>query len=159
MVRKLHTVVTGRISGILKVLGILAVATVIAAPAGAHHSYAMFDQSQEITVSGVVKRWYWTNPHTMLVVTVENADGEDEDYYFEANGPGILAKNGWSRTMVRPGDEVTVVSHPLRDPEATGGDIQMLTLPDGSQLSAKPQLDVEIPSDAFTSGFGSGEEE
>lgn len=138
MVSKIHAVFSRRMQGILRVLGIFAFLTVIAAPAGAHHSYAMFDSNQQVTQTGVVKRFLWTNPHSILIVSIVNPQGVLTDYYFEANGPGYLARNGWSRETVKPGDEITIVSNPLRDPEGAGGDILTVTLPDGSLLYAKP---------------------
>ena len=47
------------------------------------------------------------------------------------------------------------MSHPLRDPEATGGDLQTLTLPDGTVMDAKPQL----PADVIINGVNTGEQE
>jgi hypothetical protein len=138
MVSKIHSIFSRRIQGIMKVLGILVFLTAMALPAVAHHSYAMFDSDQEVTQTGVVTRFLWTNPHSILIVSMPNADGELTDYYFEANGPGYLARNGWSRESVKPGDEITVVSHPLRDPEGAGGDLLTVTTSDGSLLFAKP---------------------
>ena len=138
MASKIHAVFSRRILGMLKVLGILAFLTAMAAPAAAHHSYAMFDSDREVTQTGVVKRLLWTNPHSILIISMPDAQGELTDYYYEANGPGYLARNGWSRESVKPGDEITVVSHPLRDPEGAGGDLLTVTLPDGSILFAKP---------------------
>jgi len=138
MASKIHSVFSRRIQGIMKVLGILVFLTAMTSPAIAHHSYAMFDSDQEVTQTGVVKRLLWTNPHSILIISIADADGELTDYYYEANGPGYLARNGWSRESVKPGDEITVVSHPLRDPDGAGGDLLTVTLPDGSILFAKP---------------------
>lgn len=133
--------------GTLKVLGALAFLTGVATPAGAHHSYAMFDSEQEVTQTGVVKRFLWTNPHSILIVTIPNAQGEATDYYFEANGPGYLARNGWSRESVKPGDEITVVSHPLRDPDGAGGDLLTVTTTNGTTFYAKPGASAPTQAD------------
>jgi len=45
-------------------LGIMVFSTV---PALAHHSAAMFDETKTITVTGVVKEWQLTNPHSWLL--------------------------------------------------------------------------------------------
>ncbi|MBN4075633.1 MAG: hypothetical protein COA71_08525 [SAR86 cluster bacterium] len=138
MTDKVNIALSKRSRGVFNLLGVLIFSAAVAAPVWAHHSYAMFDSSQDVTHIGVVKRFLWTNPHSILIVSIPNAEGELEDYYFEANGPGYLARNGWSRQSLKRGDEVTVVSHPLRDPEGSGGDLLTVTLPDGSMLFAKP---------------------
>jgi hypothetical protein len=147
MVSKIHSVFSRRIQGMLKALGILALLTAVAVPALAHHSYAMFDSEQEVTQSGVVKRFLWTNPHSILIVSMPNANGELTDYYFEANGPGYLARNGWSRESVKPGDEITVVSHPLRDPDGAGGDLLTVTTTNGTTFYAKPGASAPTQAD------------
>lgn len=50
-------------------------AALTATAASAHHSGAMFDRSKEVTLSGVVKDWQWTNPHTWLLLDVVNEKG------------------------------------------------------------------------------------
>jgi hypothetical protein len=113
--------------------------TVLCTPVLAHHSYAMFDLEKTVVHEGVVKRFLWTNPHSLLIVTVTDADGVEHDYNYEANGPGYLARNGWKRQTVRPGDRVTIVSNPLMD-GSPGGNLVALTLPDGTTLSAQPGI-------------------
>ena len=65
-------------------------AVVSATGAFAHHSAAMFDQSQVVTVSGVVREFQYTNPHSWLVVDVTNEDGSTTVWGFEAEGPSTL---------------------------------------------------------------------
>ena len=76
MLSKVQTVFSRHMLGMIKVLGILSFIAMIAAPAGAHHSYAMFDANREVTITGVVKRFLWTNPHSMLILTVEMRMGK-----------------------------------------------------------------------------------
>lgn len=114
---------------------VISVGVLIASPALAHHSAAMFDNTKTIEVKGVVKTWLYTNPHSFLTVSVKDGAGAIKDYSFEANGPGYLVRNGWHRTSVKAGDNVTVVMNPLRDGSA-GGNLVEVTLPDGKKLSA-----------------------
>jgi uncharacterized protein DUF6152 len=120
------------------VLAFAAIAAAAPAPAFSHHSAAMFDASKTVEHKGTVKKFLWVNPHSLLVVSVRNSQGEIEDYSYEANGPGYLVRNGWKRESVKPGDEITVVSNPLIDGRP-GGNLVEVTLPDGSKLSARPQ--------------------
>ncbi len=123
-------------------LGVLVFVAGFATPASAHHSAAAFDATKTVVYSGVVKQFLWTNPHTLLVLSVRNSDGVVEDYSFEANGPGYLVRNGWVRESLKPGDKITVVSNPLFDGRP-GGNLVEVTLADGRKLSATPQLKVE----------------
>jgi hypothetical protein len=113
------------------VLGVLGSTSV----ALAHHSAAMFDNTKTTEVSGVVKSWLWTNPHSLLIVMVKGAAG-DEEYFFEANGPGYLVTNGWKRESIKAGDVVTVTMNPLRD-GSHGGNLLAVTFADGRVLSAR----------------------
>jgi len=53
----------------------LGLACLLTAPTFAHHSAVMFDDQKEVTVSGTVKEFQYTNPHSWLLVDVKNADG------------------------------------------------------------------------------------
>ena len=114
---------------------VVSLGAVVASPALAHHSTAMFDQSKTVELKGVVKAWLYTNPHSFLTIAVKDAAGATKDYSFEANGPGYLVRNGWTRNAVKAGDNVTVIMNPLRDGSA-GGNLVEVTLPDGKKLSA-----------------------
>ena len=123
-------------------LGIVAFAAGFATSALAHHSAAMFDNTKTVVHTGTVKQFLWTNPHSLLVLSVRNGDGVVEDYSYEANGPGYLVRTGWTRETLKPGDAITVVSNPLLDGRP-GGNLVEVTLADGRKLSARPQLTVE----------------
>ncbi len=99
-------------------------------PALAHHSFAMFDLNQEKTLVGSVKDFQWTNPHTWLWVEVPSAAGDAETWGIEGMSPNFLARRGWSKTTLKPGDKVSVVIHPVKSGEH-GGSFMRITLPDG----------------------------
>jgi hypothetical protein len=82
----------------------------------AHHSSAMYDRKQLVTLRGVVKEFRWTNPHTTIRVDVDGSKGRDDGLWIvEATSPGNLSRAGWTRTSVRVGERVEVVAAPLRD--------------------------------------------
>ena len=58
----------------------------------AHHSGAMFDDKKEVTVTGVVKEFQYTNPHSWLLVDVTGKDGKVTTWGFEAEGPSSLTR-------------------------------------------------------------------
>jgi len=99
-------------------------------PATAHPSFAMVDNTKEVTVVGTVKAFQWTNPHSWLQVVVTGTDGKDVEWSFEGGSPGILSRNGWKRTSVKPGDKVTVIFYPLKDGKPGGSFLEVKT-PDG----------------------------
>jgi hypothetical protein len=84
-------------------------------PVVAHHSFAAFDQSREVTMKGQVSQFQWTNPHSWLVVKVKGASGQDEEWSFEMLSPNVLRRMGWKRDTVKVGDQVTVTANPARD--------------------------------------------
>jgi hypothetical protein len=63
-----------------------------AIPALAHHSFAMFDASASKTVEGTVKEFQWTNPHSWILLMVDNAQGQVEQWAIEMGGPQGLAR-------------------------------------------------------------------
>jgi Family of unknown function (DUF6152) len=100
--------------------------------AGAHHSFAMFDRSKEVTLVGTVKDFQWTNPHCWLQLAV-SSNGDTHEWSLEGGSPGILGRNGWKRTSLQPGDKVTVTIYPLGSGEPGGSFIQV-NKADGSVL-------------------------
>ena len=84
-------------------------------PAAAHHSTAMFDFSKTVELTGTIKSFQWTNPHTWTVVTVAGNAKVAGDYGLEGMSPNYLARRGWTKTTVKPGDTITVTFRPMRD--------------------------------------------
>jgi hypothetical protein len=115
-------------------LGLAGIAVAMSAiPAFSHHSFAMFDAEKKVTLEGTVKEFQWTNPHSWILLTVSNAQGEPEQWSIEMGGPAGLARQGWVPKTLRPGMKVQTVIHPLRD-GTTGGQFMAITLPDGSTM-------------------------
>lgn len=115
----------------------------VAIPALAHHSTAMFNwgPGKEVQMKGAtVERWDWTNPHTFLYVTVRGANGQPEHWAFEGMSPNHLGRNGWSKRTLKPGDKVDLTYYSLKDGRKGGFNVAV-TLADGS---TKKQL--ESPS-------------
>jgi Family of unknown function (DUF6152) len=81
----------------------------------AHHSGAMFDDAKEITVTGKVKEFQYTNPHSWLLVDVQDADGKVTTWGFEAEGPSTLMRAGIRKSDLPPGTEITISGRPMRD--------------------------------------------
>ncbi len=112
----------------------------IALTADAHHSGAMFDRSKEITITGTVSEFTWTNPHSSFKVDVPNAKGGVDVWAIEMNGPNNLVRLGWKRSTLKIGDKVTVKVNPLRDGQP-GGWYVGVTTADGKYLSGDAPAD------------------
>ncbi|HJT87832.1 MAG TPA: DUF6152 family protein [Bryobacteraceae bacterium] len=96
---------------------LLACAALFAIPARAHHSFgAEYDANQPITLSGVVTKIEWTNPHIHFFMDVKNTKGAVENWKFEGYPPNVLYRSGWKRDVtMKPGDMVTVFGWRARD--------------------------------------------
>jgi hypothetical protein len=99
----------------------------------AHHSFAAFDMTKEVRISGTVAEVQYTNPHVWLFVDVAGAKGITESWAIEAGGPNILLRAGWKANSVKVGDKVQVTLHPMRDGKR-GGSLVSIVLPDGKTI-------------------------
>jgi hypothetical protein len=125
---------TTRLASTLAIIAAVTGASFAVAPTAlAHHSYAMFDMQATKTLTGTVKDFEWTNPHTWLWVYVTNASGAQEQWGIEGMSPNFLGRRGWARNTLKPGDKITLDIHPLRNGER-GGSFVSVTLPDGKVM-------------------------
>ena len=99
----------------------------------AHHSFAMFDMTKQVTLEGTIKTFKWSNPHAWIEINVPKAGGDVEMWSVELTSPNNLMRVGWKRTSLKPGDKVTMIIHPLRT-GAPGGSLAQVTLVDGTIL-------------------------
>ena len=92
----------------LKLLLAGASALFLTAPAGAHHSYALFDHNKLTSLEGTVKEWKWANPHVYLMVDVKKADGSSEEWALVGSSPNMMSRWGWNAADIKVGDQLTV---------------------------------------------------
>src|SRR5213075_2260909 len=125
-----------RTLAILLGAGVLIIGT---APASAHHSAAAYDRDADIQLTGTIREFQYTNPHSWLFVQVVDKTGQTVDWGFEAEGPSSLLRAGIKVSMLKAGEKVTVKGHPLKDgrPAAI---LVSVTKADGSVLSSDPAL-------------------
>jgi hypothetical protein len=105
----------------------------VALEAPAHHSFAMFDNENQIKLKGKVTDFQWTNPHVYIELDAQNVYSDDKavkGWTIECANPGILNRIGWKFNMIKPGDEITIIVAPLRSGEP-GALLKQVTLPDG----------------------------
>jgi hypothetical protein len=116
-----------------RVLSIVAVAMMTAGPVMGHHSFAMFDYNKDVTITGVVKELRWLNPHIHLLVNVPDGKGGVVEWDIEGGTPGNLRRNGWSKDIVKPGEKISVLIHPMKD-GSNGGQLLKAMRADGSPV-------------------------
>lgn len=126
---------------------VLAAAFVLAgAPALAHHSFAMFDQTKVMTLEGRVHEFQWTNPHSFIELDVVR-NGRTQRWSIELNSPNNLTRQGWRRTSLKAGEQISVRIAPLRNGH-TGGLFLDLRKADGRVLDSglpKNGTPVNVP--------------
>jgi hypothetical protein len=99
----------------------------LAGPALAHHSFAMFDKEHPATLTGTVKQLNWSNPHVgLFVYSAANPGDPPVVWTFETSSPGNLTRAGWTRRSFNPGDKVQVRYLPLRG-GGDGGELVTVT--------------------------------
>lgn len=114
-------------------------------PLLAHHSFAGFDLSKTVTLTGVVKEFQWTNPHSWIQLMVTDATGNAVEWSIEMSAPSSLARQGWKPKTLKAGDQISVAMHPLRDGRP-GGSLVTATLADGTRIGGSPTGDSQTRS-------------
>ena len=113
----------------------------------AHHSFAMFDTTKSVTISGTVTAFEWTNPHAYIEVDVPGKEGKIQHWSVELGSPSILQQSGWKYKDIKFGDKVTLVLSPLKS-EKPGGLLVQATLADGRVLGNGPGRGPASPAPA-----------
>jgi hypothetical protein len=104
-----------------------------AGPAAAHHSFAMFEPDKTVTLDATVESVEWSNPHIWINLIVKNAAGAPEKWGVEAGATNTMARFGWKRNSLTPGDAITAIVHPMKDGAHNGSLVKIVTA-DGKEL-------------------------
>jgi hypothetical protein len=107
-----------------------------ALPVLAHHSFAAeYDAKQPIEIKGKVTQVDWTNPHARFYVDAADTSGKVINWNFELASPNVLKRNGWTRTSLKVGDEITVQGSRAKD-GANMANARTVVLADGKKVFA-----------------------
>jgi hypothetical protein len=111
----------------------------LTAPLLAHHSFgAEYDANKPITLTGVVTKIEWSNPHCYFYVDVKDAAGKVANWKLEGYPPGVLMRTGWKKDVtMKPGDTVTVTGWRARD-GSNWGHSREVTFANGQKLFFGP---------------------
>jgi len=124
----------------LVLVAALGIAIFCPAVALSHHSNVAYEVTKVITITGVVKDFEWVNPHTWLHVVVDDGKGGKVEWACEGRAPGVLLRAGWSRSILKAGETVTVDMSPAKDGSKVSI-IARVTKADGTILSNQPVFD------------------
>jgi Family of unknown function (DUF6152) len=118
----------------MKIVGIVALSAALLAPALlAHHSFnSEFDINKPITVTGVVTKIEWTNPHSWFYIDGKDEKGKQANWGFEGAAPSLLIRRGLTKTTLKVGDMITMDGFRAKD----GSDVASSTFvsaPDGKK--------------------------
>jgi hypothetical protein len=120
-------------------IGLLIIAALLTTTSSvlAHHSNAAFDGDKVVVLKGTVTQWKWTNPHVWILMSVDDGKGGKVDWAIEGRTPGQLLRSGWSRSILKAGDVITVDFSPAKDGTHTGL-LTRVRLADGTVLGQAP---------------------
>lgn len=104
----------------------------------AHHSFAMFDLQKEVTVSGTVREFQWTNPHAYIQLVAKDAQNRDVEWSMEMGAPMYLYARGWRPGSLKAGMRINVVLNPLRNGKP-GGVVKTVTDANGRAIGRNTQ--------------------
>jgi hypothetical protein len=117
-------------------VGLAIALALLAVPGLAHHSFAAeFDGNKQITLTGVVTKVDWVNPHAYLYVDVKGDDGGVINWAIETGAPNALYRQGWRKDDLKAGDTVTLQAFLAKDGSHTAA-ARNVKLPDGRSVFA-----------------------
>lgn len=119
----------------LMTIAIIATITLGPTPGLTHHSITMFEKEKTITLTGVVKEFQYTNPHSWLIITVTGENGEKVNWGFEAEGPSTLLRAGIKKKDFLPGTKITITGRPMRNGRKAAYWVTATRLEDGMEFA------------------------
>lgn len=117
---------TKRFTSVVLAIGFL----ISSVPLLAHHGYAAFYTTQQVTLKGTVTEWHWVHPHAVLMINVKDDKGNVVEWATEFGG------KSFARNTFKVGDEVTVTLEPAKNGAPVGRTLTVV-LPDGQVLVAQ----------------------
>jgi hypothetical protein len=101
-------------------------------PVSAHHGTAEYDNTKTISLQGTVRTLQYLNPHALIFFNVKDEKGQTAEWTAELQSPNLLSRRGWSRSTLKPGDQVVITGHPVKNgAKAMSG--QKVVFTDGRQ--------------------------
>jgi hypothetical protein len=128
--------------------GVAAVSALAFAAAGsAHHGTSTYDMNTEISLTGTVKEWTYSNPHSWLWLTVNRPQASPEEWSIESAPPNYLTGQGWSASTLKAGETLTILVSPLKS-EPKRGILLEVKRSNGETLIVRPRGSFGRPARA-----------
>ena len=113
-------------------------ASILAGPSVAHHANSAYDRERTISVTGIVTRWQFINPHAGIWLDVTDADGNVVEWSGEFQSVQDLYRHfGWNKNTFKPGDEITIFGNPDRREGHTAMWTSLVVMPDGTEVDVR----------------------
>lgn len=108
--------------------GILGAATL-----QAHHSVAAFDRNNPVALTGTVKEFKYTNPHTWIYLMVPDGKGGEQEWDLEGGSVNMVVRQGWTKNTLKAGMKVKLRIAPRKDGQPGGEWLSVIEV-DGKPL-------------------------
>lgn len=106
--------------------------------AEAHHGWAEFDESAEITVEATVVDFHYVNPHCVVEFNLKDDAGHVRRWQAEFSNPGVLSRKGWSAASLQPGDKLKLTGHPAKN-NVPAIHVTKIRMPNGQEFKPETQ--------------------
>jgi hypothetical protein len=121
-------------SKLLILVAVVACSFLVSVPLAAHHGQAAYDLTKKITLRGTVTNFVLVNPHSVFSFDATDDQGKVKNWTMELSTPLMLMRIGWTKTILKPGDVVTVTFSPSKNGAGLGY-LDNVVLADGTVLS------------------------
>jgi hypothetical protein len=121
---------------IVCVLGLALALLMTCGVATAHHGSSNYDLSKSVSVKGTIAQFEFINPHSAIHLEAKDDKGNAEQWLIEADSPNNLARAGWTRDSLKPGNQVTIVGNRLKDGSKVMR-LQKVIFADGKELKPR----------------------
>ena len=140
---------TRTVGALVTAASVAAMALVFEAPVSTHHSFAMYDQTKVVALTGVMKQFVPQANHAELhfillapdhKALAKGADGKYVEWGVEMAGTAAIAAQGITGTTFPPGTVFSVKLNPLRDGSNFGARVGALARCPTDPATSKPKL-------------------
>jgi len=118
----------------------------LTAPVAAHHGFdTEYDASKKFTLTGVVQKVEWQNPHMRVYVDVTDASGKVTTWNMEMTSPNTVRRQGWGPKDLVAGEKVTFTTYGGKVIETRGSLVSIKKMSDGRELFVAGGPDASVP--------------
>jgi hypothetical protein len=115
---------------------VLALSLAVGPRLAAHHSFAAeYDASKAVSLTGVVTKLEWTNPHARVYLDVKGSEGAVTNWEFELGSVNMLIRYKFTKNTISIGETVTIEGFLAKDGSALAN-AKIIKLADGRVFSA-----------------------